>query len=272
VLHVPAADEWVHEFCWHGKDPREPDNKAKKVPGSLRFTKLRVIPDHFYYNVTEVRTSDDTLLTCKLMIFYELTDLDRMLNQTHDPIGDFINSVCADAVAFVSQLPYELFLEKTSLMSALETYPQLVTRSKKIGYDISKVVFRGYHATEKLQAMHDDAIQTRTHLRLQSETEEQAQALADLKLLKEIQRTSKRHEMEKQEQEHKTLLDRRQHEEKMIEMKQENDEQLRFLTQMKGVGVDVTQYMVAKFEKPDKVIQIQGTDKNPPKLVFHNNE
>ena len=40
--------------------------------------------------------------------------------------------------------------------------------------------------------MHDDAIQARTQLRLQSETEEQAQALADLKLLKEVQRTEKR--------------------------------------------------------------------------------
>jgi hypothetical protein len=33
TLHVPAADEWIHEFTWHGKDPKEPNNKARKVPG-----------------------------------------------------------------------------------------------------------------------------------------------------------------------------------------------------------------------------------------------
>ena len=27
-VHVPSADEWLHEFVWHGSSPR---NKAKKV-------------------------------------------------------------------------------------------------------------------------------------------------------------------------------------------------------------------------------------------------
>lgn len=41
----------LHEFVWHGTDPV---NKTKKVPGALKFTKLRVIPDQFYYNVDDV--------------------------------------------------------------------------------------------------------------------------------------------------------------------------------------------------------------------------
>ncbi len=39
--------------------------------------------------------------------------------------------------------------------------------------------------------MHDDAIQTRTQLILESETEEKAQKLADLKLEKEFERSKK---------------------------------------------------------------------------------
>ena len=35
----------------------------------------------------EVRTKDDTLLRVKLMIFFELNDIDKMLDNTHDPIG-----------------------------------------------------------------------------------------------------------------------------------------------------------------------------------------
>jgi len=269
TLHVPAADEWIHQFCWHGKDPLDPNNKTKKVPGGLKFTKLRVIPDQFYYNVTDVRTSDDTLLMCKLMIFFELKDLEKMLNQTHDPVADFINAVCADVIAFVAALPYEMFLEKTALLSNLDTYPQLVNRSKKIGYEISKVVFRGYHATDKLQAMHDDAIQARTQLRLQSETEEQAQSLADLKLKKEIQRGKQRHEMEKLDQDHKNLLSRTAHEEQMAQKVKEHDEELRYLVKVKDMGVDLTKYMISQFKNPERLIQIQSDDKTNSKFVFH---
>ena len=41
----------LHEFEWHGTDPT---NKTRKVPGALKFTKLRVIPDQFYYNIDDV--------------------------------------------------------------------------------------------------------------------------------------------------------------------------------------------------------------------------
>ena len=45
------SDSRLHEFVWHGTDPV---NKTRKVPGALKFTKLRVIPDQFYYNVDDV--------------------------------------------------------------------------------------------------------------------------------------------------------------------------------------------------------------------------
>ena len=45
-LHISYR---LHEFVWHGTDRQ---NKTQKIPGALRFTKLRVIPDQFYYNVS----------------------------------------------------------------------------------------------------------------------------------------------------------------------------------------------------------------------------
>lgn len=51
-------------------------------------------------------------------------------------------------------------------MNQLETYPQLMERSRSIGFEISKVVFRGYHSGERLQAMHDRAIESRTKVKL----------------------------------------------------------------------------------------------------------
>jgi len=131
------------------------------------------------------------------------------------------------------------------------------------------VVFRGYHATDKLQAMHDDAIQARTQLRLQSETEEQAQSLADLKLKKEIQRGKQRHEMERLDQEHNNLLSRTAHEEQMAQKVKEHDEELRYLVKVKDMGVDLTKYMISQFKNPERLIQIQSDDKTNSKFVFH---
>ena len=43
----------LHTFVWHGTDP---GNKTRKIPGGLKFTKLRVIPDQFYLNIDDVCT------------------------------------------------------------------------------------------------------------------------------------------------------------------------------------------------------------------------
>ena len=104
-VHVPLPDEWSHSFSWHGTDP---NNKTRKVPNALKFKKLRVIPDQMYYNVNDVRTKDDAVVTVKLMLFFELRDIERMLDRTHDPIADMINAVTADIVAFASQLTCEM--------------------------------------------------------------------------------------------------------------------------------------------------------------------
>jgi argininosuccinate synthase len=57
-------------------------------------------------------------------------------------------------------------MEKSSELNDLANYPQLMERSKKIGYEISKMVYRGYHAHPELQRIHDSSIQTRTKLKL----------------------------------------------------------------------------------------------------------
>ena len=85
-----------------------------------------------------------------------------MLDNTHDPIGDFINNAASDVVAFCATLTYEQFLERTSDLNKMDTFPQLTTRAIAIGYNVNKVVFRGFHSSEALQKMHDKAIHERT--------------------------------------------------------------------------------------------------------------
>lgn len=288
ALYVPASKEWLHSFAWHGADPKNP---RRKISRALQFTKLWVIPDQTYFDVEEVRTADDALLLVKLMIFFELVDIERMLDQTHDPIADFINAVTADVIDFAAGLSFEAFKENTNRLNNLETYRQLVQRAERIGYRINKVVYRGYHASDKLQAMHDNAIEARTRLRLEAETENQAQVLADLKLEREAERAVKRQAMDEAEIHHQNRLERLTHEEAMRkklverETKREarrlwnemelanlqatNREQAAFLQALQGLQVDVTRYLVAKYQNPDKLIRIDG--KESPQLHLHEN-
>ena len=154
--YVPRPKEWTHEFCWHGVDPAD---KTRLVQGLHTFTHLRTIADQIYYNVREVRTKDDAQLRVKLMVFFELKDIDKMLDNTHDPVGDFINAAASDVVAFCAERTYEEFLSKTMLLNDLSSFEQLCRRAAGIGYAVNKVVFRGFHASDALQAMHDNSIQ-----------------------------------------------------------------------------------------------------------------
>ena len=182
AIFVPTEKEWLHEFSWHGADPKNP---RRKVPHGLRFAKLWTIPDQMYFDVPEVRTADDALLVVELMIFFELADIETMLDQTHDPVADFVNAVSADVIDYVGRRTFEEFKQQTEKLNDLSAYANLTARAGRIGYKINKVVYRGYLAGEKLQAMHDDAIQARTRLKLEAETERQAQELADLRLARE---------------------------------------------------------------------------------------
>ncbi|XP_065840952.1 uncharacterized protein [Oscarella lobularis] len=285
---VPSAEDWVHEFSWHGTDPA---NKTRLIPNTWKFTKLKVVPDQFYYNVDEVRTLDDALVKVKLMLFYEINSIDLMLQQTRDPIADMANGLTADVVAFASQLTYEEFLEKTGQLNVLDSYPQLLARAKSIGYHINKVVYRGYQAPQQLQQMHDDANRTRTQLRLSVEQEEQQQDVTDMKLGAELQSMKMEHELKIQQVEHSRTLDLdevnheialedRKREEKMKQMvaeknlqlqaKKEAGEQLvNYLSQLKRMGVDLNQYLASQNPKPAKVTRIMSAGESTIPVHIH---
>jgi len=288
AVYVPTEDEWLHEFQWHGADPKRPQ---RKIPRALVFTKLRTIPDQMYFDVTGVRTADDALLVIKLMVFFELNDVEVMLDQTHDPVADFINALSADIVDFVGGASFEQFKLRTEKLNDLETYENLTRRARRIGYTINKVVYRGYTASDKLQAMHDDAIETRTGLKLEAETEAQAQELADLKLLRESQRAEKERQLARAQAEHEISLQGLAAEEKLRSLRadQENEaldqrrrneieleharamdaQKTEFLAGMSDMQVDVTRYLVAQYQHPDRLIRIAG-DENP-NLHLHEN-
>lgn len=285
---MPQPNEWLHQFRWHGADKNDPRHK---VPRALQFTKLRVIPDQTYVDVSEVRTSDDALLTVQVMIFFELIDIERMLDQTHDPVADFVNAVTADVIDFAASRPFELFKRDTEQLNDLAAYPNLTARAQRIGYQINKVVYRGYQANPKLQEMHDNAIEARTALQLESETEQQAQELADLRLSRKAERARQQREVDRERTEHAQRMKQMAHEQTLreqdaehkleFEFKQnlnaielqhsqaENAERTALLRSMQEMQIDLTRYLVAQYQNPDRLIHIDGGPEQPPQLHLH---
>lgn len=76
---MPASNEWIHQFSWHGAAPNNP---SVKIPRALRFTKLRLMADQMYFDVPNVRTKDDAVVQVQLMIFYKITNIDSVLDCT----------------------------------------------------------------------------------------------------------------------------------------------------------------------------------------------
>ncbi len=275
--YMPEPNEWLHEFVWHGADEKNP---RRKLPYALRFNKLRVIPDQTYFDVVDVRTADDALLTVQVMIFFELAEIERMLDQTHDPIADFINAVTADVIDFAAGRPFEAFKQDTELLNELETYPNLTGRAERIGYRINKVVYRGYESNPKLQAMHDNAIESRTSLQLEAETERQAQELADLKLAREAERAKQQREMQHEQTTHELRMKQLAHEQ-AVAFKQEvngleidhtraaNAERAALMRAMREMQVDLTRYLVARYQNPDRLIRIDGGSGEQTQLHWH---
>ncbi len=85
-------------------------------------------------------------------------------------------------------------------------------RASQCGYRINKVVYRGYGAPDRLQQMHDQAIEARTKLQLERATEQQAQDLENFKLESQMLRAGKRRHEQTAEVAHQLELDQKKQE------------------------------------------------------------
>ena len=276
AIFVPQPGEWLHEFQWHASHGGH--KGAEKVPRALVFQKLWLMPDQMYHDVPDVRTADDAVLTIRLMIFFELIDIERMLDTTHDPIGDFINAATSDVVDFTGRHDFDSFKQNTEKLNELETYRQLQNRAEQCGYRINKVVYRGYGAPDSLQKMHNEAIEARTRLQLERATEQQAQDVENYKLDCQLDRSTKRRGEQKAEVEHELELARKKNEAQLAEqqrrqeasrqqhsadaalelqLQQQRDaEQREHFASLKEMGVDLTKFLTQG--RADRVIELRG--------------
>lgn len=288
TLFVPSPGEWLHTFQWHGSHGGS--QGVNKVAKGLTFQKLWLMPDQMYHDVPDVRTADDAVLTIRLMMFFELLDIDRMLEATHDPIGDFVNAATSDAVDFVGRRTFAEFKKDTGMLNEIEAYKQLTVRAAQNGYRINKVVYRGYGAPDRLQQMHDQAIEARTKLQLERATEQQAQDLEDFKLTAQMNRATKRRTEQAAEVESELEMSRKRQEadarhkesertagrearrrdaETEQEVRRQAEERTRLhLAALKDMGVDLTAFLTQG--RADRVIELRGKGANAAHVHLDN--
>lgn len=295
ALFVPQPGEWLHRFSWHAS--KGGHLGVEKQPNALVFEKLWLMPDQMYHDVRDVRTADNAVLTIRLMIFFELSDIERMLEETHDPIGDFVNAATADVVGFTGKHDFESFKQNTDELNDLSTYKTLMSRAQQIGYKINNVVYRGYGAADSLQKMHDQAIEARTRLQLDRATEEQTQDLENYRLESQLTRSAKRrseqtdevrHDIELNKEKQEADLKRQQAKHEFLRNQRKADAELQQeiaakqydqsndnLTRLREMNVDLTAYLTQA--RADQVIEFRGESNSPhvhidPTSVNHNGQ
>jgi len=263
-VFVPEPGEWLHRFTWHASEGGS--RGVEKRPGGLQFHKMWLMPDQMYHDVRDVRTADDAVLVVRLMIFFELLDIETMLDTTHDPIGDFINAATSDVVEFTGKLTFEDFKKKTDQLNELSTYSQLLHRAQQCGYQINNVVYRGYGAPDSLQKMHDEAIAARTRLQLERlecqvdrsqrrRKEQSTEVEHDLQMKKKREQAELTHKQEQQE----LARQQKQLDAELVRSMQKSSDlaMQEHLAQLSEMGVELTEFLTQG--RADQVVELRGS-------------
>lgn len=256
---------WIHNFSWHGSSKEFP---TIKNPNALNFIKLKISPGQMFYNVTDVRTKDDAMITVKLAIFYELYDTQKMLDNSNDVIADLINGATSDIVHFVGNNTFESFKNKTELLNNLAIYSNLKDRADKIGYHVTQVAFRGFICSDSLEQLQNNAIAQRTKFLLDKENELQNQELANIKLDQEIKRSKTKFELERAEMDNKLNMKKENDSWDLQTIENKNNEQVKHFLKLQELGVNINALLLTKEMKPSKLIKIENNSNDS--LNFRN--
>lgn len=250
---VPRSCEWVQTFSWHGPMG---EKAGRHKAGQTNTDRLSLMQQNMEVDIKDVRSSDDCELTVRMILFYRLTNIEQMLNTTQDPTGDLINAMCADVISRVAESTFENFVERSSELNDLSSFPALTKRAPAIGFEVVKVVYLGYVGNETMERMCDTAITARTRQKLNIEKRQQELLLEEYTLNKqqevdEKQRTlnqiRQEHQLGLQELEQTHASDQELRADSLVRehKKVMHQEQSRKLDVLKENGVELTKYMVA---------------------------
>jgi len=270
LMYIPHVTERVMQHVWHGESKADHPSEVRVLAGLRRLQKIPLLEQQLYYNVRDVKTSDNNSLTIKLMLCYRITDLVEMLDTTNDPVGDVVNAMCADVVAWAASRSYTKTLQETGSLSDLKIFPRLVEACAKTGLTVRKVVYRGYKGSHTMEDMHNNAVKRRLALKAKKEEAEERERQEDFKLTKALQRAEREREKSAAESQHKAKLEEMWHQQKLKQMREMNELEALQLQGLKASGVDLTKYLVAKATGPANAhLHVSGSNSEKTQVHVH---
>lgn len=143
-----------------------------------------------------------------------------------------------------------------------------------IGYQLNKVVYRGYQASSKLQSMQELAISSRTKLRLEADTFRQEQANSSFMLNAQEQQSKQKFAQEERENGHRAKMLRLKADQELdakrdanalvlTHERDMNNERKAYLNSLLEMNVDLTKYLCAQVSsKPTSHLLIENAGDN----------
>merc|ERR1711939_884687 len=256
TVHIPASNEWVHEFKWKAKSALHDDGGT--------FNVLKTLPDQFEVTIPRLRSLDNAEVSMNVMVFMQLVDVQKLLNSTHDPVTDLKVSITADLTEFVSKCTLDQLKERTHELNDLKMFRQSTQRADQIGYKVSKVTYRGYGFSREIDNMLKQNLVDETKLKIEKETAVKAQDIEDMKASRKVDRDLKWKEAEVTTNKLDLDIERTRADERRASAKATTDDETVHLEKLKALGVDLTQYLVAQRQKPaDTEVRITSDEKAP---------
>ncbi len=144
-VYINPANEKLKHFRWTGSGENGPD--SEKVPGMVRFEVLRLDNSQTYFSFP-VRTKDNVVIDLKLMIFYEISNLENLIKNTHDPMCEFYNKLQATITSRIAEKNFDDFKQDTwNFISALWSDENM--HFENIWLSIQQIVLREWEPEEK---------------------------------------------------------------------------------------------------------------------------
>lgn len=99
-VYVSTFEE-LYRFIWTGRT-------EEKEPGGLMFDKLQLQDTQSYY-AFPVRTKDNSVITLRLMIYWRVGDIEKIVQKSSDPLGAMFNKIKAEITATTADINFDDF-------------------------------------------------------------------------------------------------------------------------------------------------------------------
>lgn len=109
-IFINPVVEKLKNFRWTWSWEWGPD--SEKVPDMINFEILRLDNSQTYFSFP-VRTKDNVVVNLKLMIFYDVSSVENLVRNTHDPMCEFYNKLQATLTWEIAKQNFDDFKNNT---------------------------------------------------------------------------------------------------------------------------------------------------------------